>query len=1452
MFGQGSPTARNEHVRFRQIFFGVASFVMMTQLVIGETFAQNYPTSPFFLAQKAQFTSLPSPVNGFKHGISRVNISWGGGIPQLWVGEIRLTEGELCQLVALGTEPDVPGSIWLEEGCVKFQAMSPKVFSGIHVTLDAPVTAQLQFRVLDIQKKTEQIKTFSIAEILKTKQQQTLDENGNIITIERVPGDELSVNFHAATTVFQPGDQIQFDVLPRFTAFSWEKNLVLNVSVYRSRTEERLIENEYPLTPPLETQEKSVIPVTLTLPGEEGAFDIVLTTQLKSEKGFMRTGKTRILAQRTVQCFSIFRNFAPPTNGPGPVQMDYRGTLVETIDTHNPTWWKRFTKLPTLPKVGNPTFRIPQIPQITQLPINPWEKNNKTNNIWQGALGSGDLMPYQGENQNPGNFSQLKPSHDPTVIPWEAFSVPIKEPEKPHFLEIDYISDLPQTLGISILESNVYGGVSSNTIDSGIHVTEKVVKDSTGGRISQHRILFWPRTTEPMILLSNKRTDQPAVFGGIRIYRAPDDFPRSISTHQIGVNNQKRLFAGYYHRPMFCENFSASKVPGPENNTKFEISDWKTFQEGTERMIQYMRMIGYGGMMISVVSDGSSLYPSEFLAPTPRYDSGVFLPSGEDPVRKDILEVIATRFDRENMVFIPAVDFCTPLIALENRLRAERLAGRSPQETGLTLIGPRGLSITEQIGTNYGRAPYYNVLHPQVQDEMLEVIRELVRRSASHPSFGGVAIQLSPDGYAMFPDETWGMDDQTIARFARERRLEIPGIGANRFAERAEFIRKSCLETWLRWRAEQLALFYRRVRSVIVEMRPDAKLYLAGAKMFDSPLCQRMFTPSLKNPPNVYPALLYLGLDPTAYQDDPGVLFLRPEKVVSNDSPADASFSLELSQGNIAQLFLRHDRLQGSLFYHDVIEGTIPGFDPVCPHQPSQSWFYVEPTPGDHQNRARFVAHLADSDTVTMFDGGRMLSLGQEDAVREMIAQFQMLPPVPFKTYMPANEKQSLQPIIFRFANTPNGTYCYLLNTASFHVPVRTVFASQQGCRIQSLSVLRTINIPQVVPGGFQWSETIRPYDFLVVHVSDPNATPALVDVTRPNEICGPNGQLNQRITDLIDRIGFARGGIIWDALQNPGFEETSSSATNLTVTNSTEADSPSTTSANISPQLTPAKPRPSIGSLFNRGNSPATPETTHSVDFYPTTHNNIPGWSVIGENTQVTLDNTAAKAGNASAKICVTQTQGGIVSEPFAIPNSGRLFVTAWIGIPENASELPLRMTLTGRAQNMPFSRSAMIGPTIWGQISQTTPVNGVRWCSVSMSFYDLPRSGGRSFQLQFELFHPGAVWIDEIQLYQLAFFEDAEQLALKRLVNAAVVRLSNDRVSEAMAILEGYWARLLEECIPDVEMIRQKRSEVSAAPDLKESPVPAQKPAETKQEDNASKGIIGRVKQWLPERWR
>ena len=194
------------------------------------------------------------------------------------------------------------------------------------------------------------------------------------------------------------------------------------------------------------------------------------------------------------------------------------------------------------------------------------------------------------------------------------------------------------------------------------------------------------------------------------------------------------------------------------------MDDWVTYYEGATRLVEYLHHVGYNGLVMSVLADGSTIYPSPLLQPTPRYDTGTFFGTAQDPLRKDVVELLFRLFDREGLQLVPALQFSAPLPQLEEEVRQGGNAGLEP----LDVQGRDWLASHEP---RQGLAPYYNPLNDHVQQAMLAVVRELSQRYRGHASFAGLTLQLSADGYAQLPGADWCCDSQTVDRFVREAGL---------------------------------------------------------------------------------------------------------------------------------------------------------------------------------------------------------------------------------------------------------------------------------------------------------------------------------------------------------------------------------------------------------------------------------------------------------------------------------------------------------------------------------------------------------------------------------------------------------------------------------------------------------------------------------------------------------
>ena len=434
-------------------------------------------------------------------------------------------------------------------------------------------------------------------------------------------------------------------------------------------------------------------------------------------------------------------------------------SLSESISTI-PGGLTSITKLPgQLPNVA-------QIPEnITQLPnnisefgtrINPVpelkERLSELSSTWkEGTLGSGHLASYDGrdikddnatgagsDEQQPENnelrimpeirvnmqlkqlgLVQLKPTgDDQNDLAWQAYTLPIQTPGMPYVLEVEYL-DTPQTLGVSILEPNPIGAFVPPYLDFGIDVRKTDFEINTDNsqtpHVKKYRLVFWPQTNSPIILLTNRRKDEPAVFGKIRLYGGWKHLPKAFQKGGI----EGRKLAACIDRPLLPENFNASQTRGILS--AIGVDDWQTFHEASTRMVEYLGYSGYSGAMISVYSDGSAIYPSRFIESVPVYDTGRFLGDHRDPVEKDVVEMLARLFDRESLEFTPSLDFCSPLPELETALRRG-----GPSAEGIRWVGVSGQQWLPQPGVNRGRGMYYNILNERVQNAMLNVVREFL------------------------------------------------------------------------------------------------------------------------------------------------------------------------------------------------------------------------------------------------------------------------------------------------------------------------------------------------------------------------------------------------------------------------------------------------------------------------------------------------------------------------------------------------------------------------------------------------------------------------------------------------------------------------------------------------------------------------------------------------------
>lgn len=1012
----------------------------------------------------------------------RLRLEWGGAISRRWQGMIQVSSGTLENPQALGVDADEPGSIWADSGQVFVRSPSRRSYDGLDMTIHAPVAARLTIQLTSADQAADTSLTIPLADLLDEYRSYALDNQGSRLLARRAPGDKLELRVARDNLVFAPGESLEVEAWPKLPALALGTRLRVQArllpphgvrSSWSGEQDVELLPEE--IGPP--PRARFVIPV----PEQEGVYDLVLSATRRALQDRI-TRRVVGSEERRLQFVVVSRN-QPPTPPASAGSMD---VLVE-IDPASPGWSERLTQLAVLPALR------------------------------RGPLGSGDMTPLA----HPlGMLAQIGPhGHDPDVG-WQAYPLPVSRVGQPHILEVEYPGDVPQFLGLSIIEPNAAGAVLPIGLDSGAYVNESGPKTS---QMQKHRLVFWPRTSAPLLLVTNRRDGAHAVYGKIRLLgpRAPlaarvrEPGPHHLPRlGPIAAPDGSRLLAAYYDRPLFPANFGASQGLDPWSAASGRtLADWSTFFEGGSRLLEYLDYAGYNALVLSVMADGSTIYPSTTLEPTPRYDDGALFANGQDPIRKDALELMFRMCDRQAVQLIPAMHFATPLPELEQLKR--RGGGEA---LGLELIGPSGVTWLQTHDPRQGLAPYYNPLNPLVQKAMTTAVRELATRYAEHPSFAGLALQLSADGYAQLPGDRWGCDDDTLVQFTREVALGDAAGPPHELRDR--LLTPGVRQHWLRWRAEKLADFYRRLQNEVTSARRGAKLYLLGADMLNRPELAVALKPNLDKPPQLEDVLRGVGIDPTLYRDEHGPTLLRVSRIGPERALPQQAAVLELNDS--AEL----DSLAGAaeLFYHEPQEARVASFDAKSPFRPTFTRLVTQPAPAGRENCRRFARALATRDARLMADGGWLLSLGAEESVREFIQAYRELPPVAFQMVEGAT-----QPVAIRTAQTASRTYLYLVNDSPWTATARLAIDAPATARVQ-----RMVGCDSAPPATGDWTVKLKPFGLAMVSFSAPGVQFARPRVELPPEAAEA---LDARVKELWARAATLKHPEAKDGPTNGDFE---------------------------------------------------------------------------------------------------------------------------------------------------------------------------------------------------------------------------------------------------------------------------------------------------------------------------
>lgn len=1009
----------------------------------------------------------------------RVRISWGGGSERAWELTARIEGGRMLAPQLLGLTPETPGSAMCRGNELRVVQPLASNYGGVDVTVDGPPTALLTIDFTPVNAPHQRVeRTIKLSELRAGTVTASLDENRNQFSVTRVTGDWLQLNLGREHLVFEPGERWQFGFSPH--KYPGESQpLRCTAKLINARTLNPVLESktwdleldEYGNAPPIAWDWK--------VPEREGVYDLIFELEPRRYQQISFSSSPAQKLTRRVQFVVLSREPAPASDRP----TEWRSLGVIDAATVGKRDWRR-------------SFSV------------------RTSG---GFIAAGNPQVSETREVAGRKFLQLAPGQ------WQTFSLPVKATGKPHRVEIEYTGESDLTLGFSLLEVDPSGRIQVFGPDSGIVKRQSSVGGPVQATEGSQVVEFWPSTSQPLLLINNRHASASAGIGQIKVLAGPEQLPvtpiaaAAPPVAETALPSARRGRLAFYEFPLFPENFGAEFAL--DEGAGQLLTDWVTFYQGTDRLIQHLRAHGYRGAMLAVVADGSALYPSSLLGPTPRFDSGVFFSSGQDPLRKDVVELLMRMFARAGLELVPVV-------TLNGRLPGLEAAVRHGQADSVLLRDPTG-----RIPANELEVPRYNPLAPTVQQEVQRIVLELLDRYGHHPSFRGIALSCQAETCTQLPGRRWGLDLGVVNQFLASRQQPPLAKFEELYAESTQqYLFGTAREAWLGFRCGKLTAWYQELERTLRAGCPSGQLYLAGVDLYRIGDLPSLLSPSLQWPIDLPAALLDLGWDLRQLERLEHTVLMRPNRIAPVGSLVSERIELNLAGLEQTRQALSRGSYSAGLFVNRAPWSKItpPASDsqksgnelPLLRWQPLSL--------SGPEARQKFAESLAHFDTRLFADGGWLLpsSASADDFFRTLAE----LPDVPFETVQPAAGKSLLTA---RQARAGDQWYAYLVNPSPWPLQTEVVVDTPPATPLRV--------IPDTVPterldGSSQTRLRFQIEPFGLIVLSSSAAQPLAVSDFSAAAAETVGEALRTRLRRLQEQLVSASTPRAWNVLRNPDF----------------------------------------------------------------------------------------------------------------------------------------------------------------------------------------------------------------------------------------------------------------------------------------------------------------------------
>ncbi|MAT71439.1 MAG: hypothetical protein CMJ58_18175 [Planctomycetaceae bacterium] len=683
---------------------------------------------------------------------------------------------------------------------------------------------------------------------------------------------------------------------------------------------------------------------------------------------------------------------------------------------------------------------------------------------------------------------------EPGQSAWVAVRLPVRRPGMPHAVEFALPADQATSVAVAVLEADDSGGTRILT-STGVGALS-----GEPGALASHRVAFWPRTREPVVVVACHDADASLQLGQVRVYRreVADAAVETPGNSSPQTPNTERLALAYMPSPALWSD----AVDGEH---------WAAGLHAIQQLAQTVRANGFNGAAVCFPQD--------------------------DVIAGHLLETAARVFDREGLTLVPVINLQGELPALN-----AFADGAQAAENGLYCVNAQGRTVAGDDAQQADRGPVYSLLNSQVQQALTQRVSAVAQACAGHDCYGGVALRLDGAGYGVLPGIAWCLDDATIERFCAESGVDLAAGSGDRFRRRAEQLLGPHRAAWVTWRNNQVAGVYRRLVSELPSGRSGVRAMFCIENITTGAAAQLRLRQALAGKCSVLDATDEAAIDLRALAQIDGAVLLRPQRRAGPSRLSSVSLDrLITDSASMDDALAGVDNVGESLYWpaHPmVLSDGAARLDGVLAGAPATLPGPI--TSGGDAAREPITAALARRDCPILLVGGDQWPSGIEAESRAAIAAFAQLPAA-------CDDKrvERAQPVTMRVYRTATTTTICVVNPTQWSAEIQlpmTVDAPAAwkllGATVDAADEQLQGTLPR---GESSWSRKLPPFGIAAWQWQSPHlrlgVLAATADTAASEQLQQELAEVEQRMTQLNERRSF-------DALANAGFEETPTAET--------------------------------------------------------------------------------------------------------------------------------------------------------------------------------------------------------------------------------------------------------------------------------------------------------------------